>query len=134
MTVTFFGHRDAPRWIIIKLFLKIRYLIRKEKAYRFLVGNNGSYDRMVLSCLKILKVIYPKIEYQVVVAYEKHLGAKHHYLPFEIIKSSEVKRIVHRNFWLIKQSDYVISYIRRNGCANYFTGEAAKKGRKIFYL
>lgn len=69
MTVTFFGHSDAPDTLKDKLKDVLVDLITNWGADLYYVGNNGNFDRLVISVLKELKGIYSNIEYRVVLAY-----------------------------------------------------------------
>ncbi len=67
MICTFFGHRYCPYDIEEKLRSAIVDRIQKGVT-RFYVGNQGQFDRMVLSILRDLSKAYA-IEYTVVLAY-----------------------------------------------------------------
>lgn len=63
---TFFGHRDAPESIRYNLKQVLINLIENEGVGWFLVGNNGRFDSMVLSELKLFSAVYKHINYSVV--------------------------------------------------------------------
>ena len=69
MTVCFFGHRDTPESVQPMLRETLEKLIEQQGADRFYVGNQGSFDAMVLRTLKVLKKQYAHIQYAVVLAY-----------------------------------------------------------------
>ena len=68
MTVTFFGHRDAPKEIEPTLRTTLINLIEQENAREFYVGNNGNFDAMVRRQLEDLSKVY-EINFTVVLAY-----------------------------------------------------------------
>lgn len=68
MTVTFFGHRDAPKEIEPTLRKILINLIEQENARDFYVGNNGNFDAMVRRQLEDLSKAY-EINFTVVLAY-----------------------------------------------------------------
>ena len=67
---TFFGHREVQNSgeIKEKLNITIRRLIENDGVTTFYVGNNGSFDRLVLETLREVSKEY-KINYTVVLAY-----------------------------------------------------------------
>ena len=68
MVCTFFGHKDCYGLSEDVLFHSIEDLIQKS-VDTFYVGHQGSFDSMVLSCLKQLKEKHPHISYSVALAY-----------------------------------------------------------------
>lgn len=114
---TFFGHRFVPDTIEPALYAAVRDLIEKHGVDRFYVGNHGGFDVMVRRVLKKLSAQYP-ITYSVVLAY---MPQKRN--PFDLTDYSDtllpegmetVPRrfaIVHRNRWMLRQADYVITYV-----------------------
>lgn len=115
---TFCGHRWVSESIRVSLAETVEKLIVEQDVHCFYVGNNGAFDRMALGVLKELKTKHPHIRYFVVLAYMP--GKKEEY-PFEsqvdtIYPESleNVPRryaIVHRNRWMVEQSDYLIAYV-----------------------
>ena len=69
MICTFFGHKDTPYEVKDKIRETIIRLIEEKNVTDFYVGNHGNFDKMVLSVLKELHNLYPKIRYTVVLAY-----------------------------------------------------------------
>ena len=69
MTVTFFGHGDAPESLGEALYQTLLELVCKEGASNFLVGTHGNFDRLALLSLKRLKKQYSHIRHTVVLAY-----------------------------------------------------------------
>ena len=68
MVCCFFGHRDAPSTVKPDLIECITSLI-EEGVTEFLVGNQGAFDAIVLSALRLVKEQHPHITYNVVLAY-----------------------------------------------------------------
>jgi len=66
---TFFGHRDCPDSIKIKLREVLIDLITNHHVDMFYVGNQGRFDAIVRSVLRDVKKEYPQINYAVVLAY-----------------------------------------------------------------
>lgn len=128
MTCTFFGHRRVPKEIEPTLRSTLIDLIENHDVKLFYVGNNGEFDAMVLRQLRDLSKTYP-ITYHVVLAYMPQKQRE-----FDTIDYSETilpdgietvpKRfaIDYRNKWMIKQSDYVVTYVTNtiaSGAAKY---------------
>ncbi len=136
-TCTFFGHRDASDDIRPALKRVIIELIEKEGVRHFLVGSQGRFDRMALSVLKELAPHYG-FRYEVVLAY---LGRQEmtEGIPSFIPEGQEQVpcrfAIDRRNFWMVEQSDYVISYTYKvAGGAVKFTRYAEKKGKVVIKI
>ena len=68
-TCTFFGHRECPDSIKIKLREVLIDLITNHDVDIFYVGHQGRFDAIVRSVLREVKKEYPQINYAVVLAY-----------------------------------------------------------------
>ena len=139
MTVTFFGHRNAPIEIKEKLREAIVDLIKNHNATTFYVGNNGSFDLMVHSVLKELATLYP-IKYSIVLAY----------LPTNKTDDNPLKNTIYpegleavpkrfaiskRNEWMLKISDTVITYVSHPSSGAWeWEKKAEKEHKKIIKL
>ena len=66
---TFFGHRECPESIKIKLREVLIDLITNHGVDMFYVGNQGRFDAIVRGVLRELEKEYPQIDYAVVLAY-----------------------------------------------------------------
>lgn len=137
---TFFGHKNCNESIKPYLFKTIEDLITNHGVGEFLVGNQGNFDLYTLKTLREIQKKYPNIKYSVVLAYmpQKQLE---HALPHETVYPEELatapKRyaISHRNIWMIKKSDFVVSYVKHSyGGAAQFTEKAAKAGKTIINI
>lgn len=138
MTVTFFGHSDAPDTLRDKLKDVLIGLIINRGADLFYVGNNGNFDRLALSVLKELKTAYSYIEYRVVLAYMptgNSAGLANTEYPEGIELVPKRFAICFRNKWMIEQSDVVVTYVVRGyGGAAKFAELARKKGKIVWNL
>lgn len=138
MICTFFGHHDCPASIKLKLYEAIKTQI-EQGTTKFYVGNNGTFDALVLSCLRELKQKYEEIDYAVVLAYIPSKNA--FYLPNETVFPEKIElvpkrfAIDYRNRWMTECANVIIAYI------DHFWGRAAKyvkiaknKGVKIINI
>ena len=134
---TFFGHRDCPSSIKSKLRKVLIDLIESHAVDMFYVGQQGSFDSMVRSVLKELVSLYPHINYAVVL--ERMPPKRDEFdtrdysdtiLPEGIETVHPRFAISWRNKWVIKQSDYVVTYITHSwgGAAQF--AELAEKQKK----
>ena len=134
-TCTFFGHRDCPETVKPKLREVLINLITDHKVDMFYVGNQGRFDAYVHGELKKLKVEYPHINYAVVLAYMP--GAKTEYDDYSDTMLPEGIEVIHprfaiswRNDWMLRQSDYVVTYITHTWGGAYQYSEKARKSQK----
>ena len=102
------------------------------------MGNNGNFDKAVLSVLVRLKDKYKHVEYMVVLAYMPREANSEYateyptILPEEVASSFPKFAISARNFWMIENSDTVITYVNRNfGGAAKYKALAKKKGKRV---
>ena len=139
-TCTFFGHRECPETVKTKLRDTLIDLIENHAVDMFYVGNQGQFDAYVHSELKRLKQEYPQINYAVVLAYMpgKKTGLDDYsdtMLPEGIESVHPHYAISWRNNWMLKQSDYVVTYIAHSwGGAAQYAKKARTKGRTIIEL
>ena len=135
---TFFRHRDCPSSIKLKLR---EDLIENHAVDIFYVGQQGTFDEIVHSVLKELVLVYPHIRYAVIL---ERLSPKRD--EFDVRDYSDTMlpegiETVHPRFaiswrkWMIKQSDYVVTYITHSwGGAAQFAEKAAKQNKHIINL
>ena len=125
-TCTFFGHRNCPDTIKPKLRKALVDLITNHDVNMFYVGHQGQFDALVRSVLRDLKIEYPRIQYAVVLAYMP--SKQNEYDDYSDTMLPEGIESVHpryaiswRNNWMLKQSDYVVTYITHSwsGAAKY---------------
>ena len=118
MTCTFFGHRDTPKSIEPILKSTLTNLIEQFHVNSFYVGHNGNFDYMVKKVLENLKTIYPFIGYTIVLSYmprEKKecelMDYSNTIYPDGLETVPSKYAIIERNKWMIRQSEYVITYV-----------------------
>lgn len=137
---TFFGHRSVSRETLIPLTSTLIDLIENKSVDRFYVGNHGGFDRMVRAKLKELEKIYPHIEYKVVLAYvptkkDEYEDYSDTLYPSALDGVPHRARIVVRNEWMIKNSDYVVTCVERNiGGAAESKQKAERMGKKVINI
>lgn len=137
---TFFGHRDCPDTVKPELRSVIEELIVQHGVDTFYVGNNGRFDAYVRDVLRSMRSAYPHIRYAVVLShlptevreYEDHLDTM---LPEGVENTPPRFAIEYRNRWLLRNSEYVICYVRNTwGGAYKFTKKAGKQGKHVINL
>ena len=137
---TFFGHRECPDSVKFKLQEVLIDLITNHDIDMFYVGNQGRFDTIVRGVLRELKKEYPQINYAVVLAYMP--GKQTEYedysdtiLPEGIEAVLPRYAISWRNNWMLRQSDYVVTYITRAwGGAAQYAAKAARQGNIVINL
>ncbi len=137
---TFFGHRECPSDIALTLRAVLIDLITNHDVDLFYVGNQGQFDAIVRRVLQELKQEYPQINYAVVLAYMA--GAASEYddysdtmLPEEIEAVHPKYAISWRNNWMLRGSDFVVTYITHTwGGAFRYAQQARKMGKQIIHL
>ena len=134
---TFLGHRDCPSSIKSKLRKVLIDLIESHAVDMFYVGQQGSFDSMVRSVLKELVSLYPHINYAVVLERIPPKRDEFDTRDYSDTMLPEGIETVHprfaiswRNKWMIKQSDYVVTYVTHSwgGAAQF--AELAEKQKK----
>ena len=140
----FCGHGIATEDIQAPLMAAVEELIVTGKARIFYVGNHGAFERIAAGVLRKMKDKYPEIEYAIVLAYLP--GPRQ---PHETLRRKEIdtvfpeglelvpKRyaIVHRNRWMVEQSDYMIAYVNHNfGGAAQTYAYTLRRGLSIINL
>ena len=139
-TCTFFGHRDCPESVKPELREELVNLIINHGVDMFYVGHQGKFDAYVHSELKKLKQEYPQINYAVVLAYMP--GKKSEYDDYSDTMLPEGIESVHphyaiswRNNWMLKLSDYVVTYITHSwGGAARYANKARIQGKYVVNL
>ena len=139
---SFFGHKDTPSSVYPRLVDTIKDLIMNHGVDGFFVGNQGSFDSMVLKALRELKQMYPHIYYNVVLAYMP--GEKqgfNFYEPTETFLPEGIESVPRRfaiswgNKWMVRESQIVVCYITHSwGGAVQFVEYAEKQGKKTINL
>ncbi len=137
---TFFGHRECPETIKPVLKNTLADLIVNHGVDLFYVGNQGQFDAYVRAILRELVQKYPQTHYAVVLAYMP--GARNEYEDFSDTMLPEGIESVHprfaiswRNDWLLRQTDFVVTYITHTWGGAYKYAEKAKmQGKTVINL
>ena len=136
---TFFGHRDAPDFILPALAQTIEELVVNKHVSCFYVGTHGAFDRMAYHALKQAKMQHPHIHINVVLAYmptpRDDCYGEDSLLP-EGIETVPKRFAIHcRNQWMLHHASYVVSYVTRDyGGAAKYVNRAKKQGKTIISL
>ena len=142
MICAFFGHRFVNDEIEPILRSTLIGLIEKYGVRVFYVGNHGGFDSLVCRVLKNLSKSYP-IDYHIVLAYmpaKKRDSDSTDYsksiLPDGIESVPKRFAISFRNRWMIRQSDYVVTYITHSigSGAAQFKAIAQRQGKTVIEL
>ena len=139
---TFFGHRDCPETIRPKLHAALVELIEEQGVDSFYVGNHGTFDRMVRSLLRELSERYPHIRYSVVLAYVPQRWDEFDQRDFSDTMVPEGVEtvpprfaIAWRNKWMLREADYVVTYITHGwGGAAQYAEMAERWGKMLIRL
>ena len=139
-TCTFFGHRDCPDTIKPRLREVLVDLIENHNVDMFYVGNQGRFDAIVRGLLRDLQHEYPQINYAVALAYMP--GKQTEYDDYSDTMLPEGIESVHpryaiswRNNWMLKQSDYVVTYITHSwGGAAQSAKKASRQKKTVVSL
>lgn len=135
MICTFFGHRDTEQIFFHLLENAIEKVIQNYSVNHFYIGNNGNFDKMALQAVTKLQVKYPYITYEIVLAYMADEGQHPTLFPEGIENTPKRFAICFRNKWMVKHSDYIISYITQSyGGAYQYTKYAKNQGKFIINL
>lgn len=136
---TFFGNRDCPDEVRPLLKKCILDLQRKEEISFFYLGSQGNFDRMALGVLKELRNEGVTVEYAVVLPYHpsvcKSCDMGESMYPEEMEGIHPKYAISRRNEWMLKQSEYVICYVKHTwGGAYTFMKKAVRLGKKVYMI
>lgn len=141
MVCCFFGHKNVTSNLTECLLPILNQLIT-EGVDSFLVGNQGSFDSIVLHTLRLLKEKHPHITYHIVLAYMP--GAKQEYSSYDPMETlyPEGLESVHprfaiswRNKWMIQEADVVVTYITHSwGGAAQFAELAERKKKRVINI
>ena len=140
MACCFFGHKDTPASIVPTLGAMVDYLIQERNVTEFLVGNQGSFDRMVYHSLKEASSRYPHITYHVVLAYmpEAELPIYENgetFLPEGIENVPPKYAISWRNKWMVREADICVCYVTHSwGGAAQYVKYAKNQGKEVINL
>lgn len=135
---TFFGHRECSASIKPKLRAVVVELIVRYGVDRFYVGRQGAFDAMARSVLRELAEVYPHISYTVVLErlpgpMDKAVWDFSDTIFPEGLEAVPPRfAISKRNDWMLKQADFVVTYITHNwGGAAQFAEKARRQGKIV---
>ena len=121
---TFFGHQDAPASVMPRLRSVLVELIQQRGVDQFYVGRQEDFDAMVRRVLVELAEIYPHISYAVVLERLptqrdtwNPLPCDHTLFPEGLETVPPRFAIHHRNEWMLRHSDFVVTYITRRSAS-----------------
>lgn len=138
---TFFGHRDCPATIRPRLRAVLVELIERHGVEQFYVGRQGAFDAMARSVLRELAEVYSHISYAVVL--ERLPGPRDKAVwdfsdtifPEGLETVPPWFAISRRNEWMLKQADFVVTYITHNwGGAAQYAEKAQRQGKRVLNL
>lgn len=136
----FCGHRELHDETVVRSWLcsVISGGLISEDT-RFLFGGYGRFDILAASVVKQMKETTPGIEIVLVLPYlNKEIDSELYdstvYPPIESVPPRYA--IVHRNRWMVDNSDLVIAYVTHGwgGAASTLKYAERKKKRVILYL
>lgn len=138
---TFFGHRDCPETIRPRLRAVVVELIEQHGVDRFYAGQQGAFDAMARSVLRELAKVYHHISYAVVL--ERLPGPREKAVwdfsdtifPEGLETAPPRFAISRRNEWMLRQADFVVTYITHNwGGAAQYAEKAQRQGKRVLNL
>lgn len=120
----FIGHREADERLLPTLTAAIDRMITEEQVSLFYIGGYGGFDRIAATAVKRMKLQHPEITLMLVLPYhpadrpiETPYGFDGTYYPEGLEKVPRRYAIVRANEIMVKQSDWLISYVR-HGASN----------------
>lgn len=136
---TFFGHRDCPHTLKPLLQQVLIYLIEQHTVTVFYVGRQGAFDAIACTVLQELTLKYPSISYAIVLekppGIAEHFNGIHTILPECVETAPPRYAISRRNDWMLRQADYVITYITHTwGGAAHFAQKARRQNKTVINL
>jgi len=138
MTVTFCGNRHILEndTTIYRFVYETAESLIAEGADTFYLGGYGNFDHLAYRVMRDLKVKYPHISLILILPYpDSNLDTRGYdetiYPPLEHVPRRFA--IVHRNRWMVENSDAVIAYVRFEGGGSMKTLEhAIRKKKRVF--
>lgn len=139
LSCTFFGHRDTPGSVEVRLRDILVDLIVRRNVTVFYIGNHGTFDCVVRTVLRTLQKEYSHIRCVVVLAYLPR-EEENMFYGFETIYPEGMElvppkfAIDRRNRWMVSHADYVVTYVNREGGASQYKKLAEKKKKIVYNL
>lgn len=136
---TFAGHSIISDDIEDCLFQAVCDLIENKSVTAFYVGNHGNFDGMSAGAVRRAKRKYNDKNIKLILVYPKLnttlSNNKEYYedmyddvlIPAESDAAHYKAMITVRNRWMVDNSDYIITYIRREHGGAYTTYKYAKR-------
>lgn len=136
---TFFGHRNCPDTIKQPLKDILTDLVTTKGVDVFYVGNQGHFDYVVREVLRELENEYSHVRSAVVLAYMPKENDNGDYsntmLPEGIENVPKRFAISWRNKWMLKQANYVVTYVAHSwGGAAQFADIAKRQNKTVINL
>lgn len=134
---TFFGHRDCPETVRPQVKQAVEELILHHGVDTFYVGDKGRFDEIVRGVLGQTAQKYSHVCYAVVLsAMPRGAGNDEDTMLPEGIEEIHPRFAVDwRNNWMLKQSDFVVCYVKHSwGGAAKFVEKAEKAGKTVISL
>lgn len=134
---TFFGHRECPEQIIPRLTEVLVDLIENHNVDLFYVGNQGRFDTIVCGVLRKLRSNYKHIDYAVVLAYIPERKREYEdysdtIVPEGIESVPPRFAISWRNDWMLRHSDYIVTYVTHDwGGAYKYAQKAVRQSKHV---
>ncbi|MFI3167116.1 MAG: SLOG family protein [Bacillota bacterium] len=140
---TFCGHSKIADTNLLykKLVSEIRHLACLGVT-EFYSGGYGDFDSLAVRAVFEVQAEFPNIQNTIVVPYitENHLSRYEYTLekynaitiyPFEteVLPKFAISK---RNEWMVDNSDYIISYVKRDWGGAFNTYEYARRKKKVF--
>lgn len=112
----FFGHRDIPEDLEVRLREQIEHVITHYGVTEFWNGCYGEFDRLAAQIVMSLKPKYPYIRLVQVYAYPSsgstlRRGFDRAFLPDILSDICDNTCIPRRNIWMAYQCDMIIAYV-----------------------
>lgn len=130
----FIGHREADERLLPTLVNAIERLVVLEGVTCFYVGGYGGFDRVAATAVKQVKQRYPEIILMLVLPYhpaerpiEAPYGFDGTYYPEGLESVPRRFSIVKANKIVVKQSDWLVAYVRHGASNSHKILEYAQK-------
>ena len=143
----FAGHNmvynETQKNVLIK---ECEKLILKYNVNEFLVGNYGSFDKLVSNVIRMLKEKYPKVKLNLILPYltkEISENKKYYYKSYDELIIPDISenvpiryRIIKANEYMVDNSDFLICYISHyfGGAAKTYSFAVRKQSIKIINI
>lgn len=136
---TFAGHSNAPDSVKPELLKTISDLIEKENVTTFYVGSHGNFDGMSAGAVREIKRQYRDKNIKLVLVVPKMnstiTNQRDYYesmydeliIPAESDAAHYKAMITVRNRWMVDNSDFIITYIRREHGGAFTTYKYTQK-------